>query len=197
VIVSLEDLEPDPSTATDVVFDVCRLAEIDRLAAAEVAHVQPLMEDLLEQTARETHAPVALLNVVLPGAQVVAGQVGVEGWVTESRATPIEWSPCARVVRDGAPLVIPDWAVDSWAATNPLGTIDGIRAYAGVPLRSRSGQVLGALCVLDLQPHDFDEQAMRTLERLASVAAARLEAACVPKDAIPLQRGLDSRETSA
>ncbi|GAB7189952.1 hypothetical protein NUM3379_06580 [Kineococcus sp. NUM-3379] len=40
-------------------------------------------------------------------------------------------------------------ALDPGTADDPLHLIDGVRSYAGVPLRTSSGHVIGAVCVLD------------------------------------------------
>ncbi|MDG6107088.1 GAF domain-containing protein [Dactylosporangium aurantiacum] len=49
---------------------------------------------------------------------------------------------------------------------------EGIRSYAGAPLVSAGGHVLGGLCVLDVRPHDFDDTTLDLLrDRAARVVA--------------------------
>ncbi|NAZ88231.1 GAF domain-containing protein [Kineococcus indalonis] len=159
----------------DALYDHDRLDAVAALRADDVEHVQPLVDDLLARAAGETGAPVALLNVVLTGAQVIAGAHGLSGWMAETRATPAEWALCARVVRSGEELVVPDTTADPTTRENPLTTVDGLHAYAGVPLRGRGGQVLGTVCVMDDRPRPFSEGDLAVLREAAEQAARRLE----------------------
>ena len=159
----------------DALYAHDRLDAVAALRADDVEHVQPLVGDLLARGAGELGAPVAMLNVVLTGAQVIAGAHGLTGWMAETRATPAEWALCTRVVRSGDELVVPDTTADPSTSENPLTTVDGLRAYAGVPLRGRGGQVLGTVCVMDTRPRRFSEGDLEVLRELADRAARRLE----------------------
>ena len=56
------------------------------------------------------------------------------------------------ITQDGA-LVVPDLLADSRFARNPLvERPQGIRFYAGVPIREPSGFKIGALCIIDSKP---------------------------------------------
>ena len=57
-------------------------------------------------------------------------------------------------------LVIEDVAKDPRFANNPFLIENGIRFYAGAPLRSSSGFAIGSLCVIDTKPRSFS--ALRT-----------------------------------
>jgi GAF domain-containing protein len=48
--------------------------------------------------------------------------------------------------------VVEDTLRDSRFANNPLLREQGIRFYAGAPLRSRDGLAIGSLCVMDVRP---------------------------------------------
>ncbi|WP_432493752.1 GAF domain-containing protein [Kineococcus auxinigenes] len=159
----------------DPLYDHDRLDAVAALRADDVDHVQPLVADLLARGAHGTGAPVALLNVVLTGAQVIAGAHGLDGWMAETRATPAEWALCARVVRSGEELVVPDLLADPATSENPLATVDGLRTYAGVPLRTASGQVVGSVCVMGGEPREFTEADLDVLRAVAAEAAGRLE----------------------
>ncbi|WP_432484951.1 GAF domain-containing protein [Kineococcus esterisolvens] len=159
----------------DPLFDHDRLDAVAALRADDVEHVQPLVADLLAHAADQAGAPLAMLNVVLTGVQVIAGAHGLSGWMAEARATPAEWSLCARVVRSGAELVVPDMAADPTTSDNPLTTVDGLRTYAGVPVRTRDGRVLGSVCVMGPEARVFSEGDLAALRDAAALAAARLE----------------------
>ena len=94
----------------DVLDDAARLDAVLSLGLHDPELVGPRLAALLERVALDLGTPVALLNGVLTDVLVLAGAHGVDGWLGESRATPLEWSPCREVVRSGRPLVVPDLA---------------------------------------------------------------------------------------
>jgi GAF domain-containing protein len=65
------------------------------------------------------------------------------------------------------PYVVPDTTVEPIEMHNPLVLHDGVHAYAGVPLVSRSGQVLGAHCLLGPEAEDFTDDDVGTLATAA------------------------------
>ncbi|MBP6781928.1 MAG: GAF domain-containing protein, partial [Ottowia sp.] len=80
---------------------------------------------------------------------------------------PRALSLCGHVVADGEPLVVPDVARDPRFAANPVLKARGIRFYAGAPLRTREGQVLGTLCLLDTQPRTLSPRDVMLLQNMA------------------------------
>jgi GAF domain-containing protein len=73
-------------------------------------------------------------------------------------------------------LVIEDVTKDPRFAGNPLLLEKGIRFYAGAPLRTAAGLILGSLCVIDTKPRTFSEEESRTLQSMADELMARVEA---------------------
>jgi GAF domain-containing protein len=55
-------------------------------------------------------------------------------------------------VAANAVLVVEDIWRDSRFANNPILREQGIRFYAGAPLRTAAGLVIGSLCVMDTRP---------------------------------------------
>lgn len=173
-------LLPGTDRRAQALYDPARLSAAMALNADEVERVQPVVADLLAAGAAAVGTPVCLLNVVLTTSQVIAGAHGLTGWLAQARATPVEEALCAEVVRTGEPYVVPDLAADPDTRDNPLCTIDHLRAYAGVPLRTAHGHVLGALCVLDTSPRPFTTTDVDVLHSLAREAVRRLEEAVDP-----------------
>ena len=120
---------------------------------------------------------MSLVSVVLDEALHVAGSHGIDGlWLAETRGHPVEWSFCATSVRTRDAFVVPDAPEHPEHRANPLVVQDGVRCYAGVPLISSRGFVLGNLCVVGLEAREFSDGDVAALRELASEAVARIEA---------------------
>jgi PAS domain S-box-containing protein len=76
---------------------------------------------------------------------------------------PREQSLCAHtILQPDQVMVVPDVARDErFRGHSPLLDGEQARFYAGAPLVAPDGSVLGALCVLDTEPHASDEDAAR------------------------------------
>lgn len=116
--------------------------------------------------------PISLLSLVDEKRQWNKSRHG-----TDLEEAPREHSICAHVVQRGEILVIPDALADERFAHSPSVThYPKVRFYAGAPLRVRGGHCIGALCVIDRQPHDeLPQQSLDVLRDLAALAADELE----------------------
>jgi GAF domain-containing protein len=92
--------------------------------------------------------PVAAVSLTDTDRQWFKSKVGVE-----HNQIPRYKAPCAEVAETCKPLVIRDFADDTYYADSTLGQA-GIRFYCGVPLVTPDGHGLGALCVLGTNPAD-------------------------------------------
>ncbi|HEY0015626.1 MAG TPA: GAF domain-containing protein [Longimicrobium sp.] len=161
--------------AADPLYDEARLREIVELDLL-APDVDPLLQDVAAQAAARLGLPVSLISVVLDEALHVAGFHGPDGlWLDETRGHPVEWSFCATSVRTRDAFVVEDAAVHPYHRTNPLVTQDGVRCYAGVPLISSRGYVLGNLCVVGMEQRPFSENDVTVLRDLAAEAVRRIE----------------------
>lgn len=152
-----------------------RLQEIADLAPFGDA-VRALLADLPAEAARRLALPVGLVTIVLDRALEIAAGHGLSGWLAEAGGAPREWAFCRHVVDEDGPVRIPDAAADPREDGNPLVHVDGARCYAGAPLRSSRGHVLGTLCVLGDEARTFTDGELAVLEALADEAVRRLEA---------------------
>lgn len=163
-------MHPDP------IHDAARLEEIADLGLLS-EDVDPILSDVAARAAASLSLPVSLVSVVLDEALHVAASHGIDGlWLGETRGHPVEWSFCATSVRTRDAFVVENAPLHPEHATNPLVTQDGVRCYAGVPLISSRGFVLGNLCVVGLEERTFTPAEMATLRGLATEAVARIEA---------------------
>ncbi|GME46202.1 MULTISPECIES: GGDEF domain-containing phosphodiesterase [unclassified Pantoea] len=86
-------------------------------------------------------------------------------------------SLCRHVVDSDSAVIVPDTYHDARFVTHPLITGSPfIRFYAGVPLKTRDGIMLGTLCVTDTEPHAFAVEQVTTLTLLSTLVMSFLEA---------------------
>ncbi|CAN5466199.1 ATP-binding protein [soil metagenome] len=90
---------------------------------------------------------------------------------------PREGSFCSYVVANGASVVVLDASTDIRFAENPI--VAGgprIRFYAGMPLRTQEGFVLGTLCTIDCAPRAPTANQLEMLALIAAQVVDQLEA---------------------
>ena len=151
-------------------------ARLRVLRSYEVLGTAPetALDELTRLAARLCGTPMALISLVDGERLWLKSHLGLE--LSE---TAREHSFCEQLVRrgDGAALVVPDAAEDTYFRTSPFVT-EGLRLrfYAGAPLMSPEGHVLGALCVLDAQPRGLSPEQLDSLQVLARQVVHQLEA---------------------
>ncbi|MFL5384255.1 MAG: ATP-binding protein [Longimicrobiaceae bacterium] len=162
---------PEP---TDPLRDPARLAALAATGLLDSAPVE-VFDRLTRLAARLLGAPMAALSLLDDRRQFFMSQCGFPPPLADARQTPLEYSVCRRVVASAGPVAIGDAAREPWLADNPLVTELGVRAYAGYPVATRDGQVLGSFCVCDFRPREWDGDALETLRELAELAALEVE----------------------
>jgi EAL domain-containing protein (putative c-di-GMP-specific phosphodiesterase class I)/GGDEF domain-containing protein len=86
-------------------------------------------------------------------------------------------SLCRHVVDSDSAVIVPDTYHDARFVTHPLITGSPfIRFYAGVPLKTRDGIILGTLCVTDTEPQAFASDQVTTLTLRSTLIMSFLEA---------------------
>ena len=113
------------------------------------------LDPVVNIAARMFNMPVAAVNMIGSDHVFFAASVGV-GEVDMSR----DVSFCAHAINQSDVMVVSDATLDERFHDNPLVTGPAnLRFYAGSPLFSPEGLALGALCIIDNQPHqDFSEE---------------------------------------
>ncbi|MBN7124782.1 sensor domain-containing phosphodiesterase [Erwinia billingiae] len=102
-------------------------------------------------------------------------------YITASRNIPVRQVPrkdafCRFVMERGETVIIPDMLTDVRSSEHPL--VQGepyVRFYAGAPLHTAEGVLLGTFCVTDTRPHPFSQHQREILEQLAGLVMAFLE----------------------
>jgi signal transduction histidine kinase len=114
--------------------------------------------------------PVALVSLVDEDRQFFKSCLGLpEPWSSQ-RETPLSHSFCQHAVASAEPLVIED-ARDHPLVRDNLAIRDlDVIAYAGFPLTTSDGAVLGTFCAIDSTPRKWtDEEVAFVREMAASV----------------------------
>ncbi len=133
----------------------------------------PHFDDISELARRLAGTEIGILSLVDENRQWFKSCVGVP---LGQQETPRRISFCGHVILHREPMIIPDALQDSRFRDNPLVTGDPrLRFYAGFPLITANGFVLGSLCVISRSPHQLDEQQIDSLRRLASLAVQQLK----------------------
>jgi GAF domain-containing protein len=165
---------PATLAAEDPVLDMDRLAEIADLDVFS-AEATARLDEYARRAAQRLGAPIGLVTIVLDGAQLLAGRHGLTGWLADAPGTPVEWSLCATTVRTREQYVVPDTSTDAVQQDNPLVTEEGLAAYAGTPLITSRGHVVGAHCVIGTAPREFSATELEQLAQMADEVVAEIE----------------------
>jgi diguanylate cyclase (GGDEF)-like protein len=136
---------------------------------------EPIFDRFARVAARSANAPVALVSLVTDERQYFAGMHGVPQPVADERETPLSHSFCQHVVANEAPLVISDARLDPVLCGN-LAVVDlDVIAYAGFPIVTPEGYVLGSLCAIDDSARDWDPAHLDALADIAVLIGNELE----------------------
>ncbi|MGI4759034.1 MAG: GAF domain-containing protein [Janthinobacterium lividum] len=115
--------------------------------------------------------PYALVTLVDRDRQFFKSERGLG-----SRETNRADSFCGHAILEPETMVVPDSHTDPRFAENPLVTgSPGIRFYAGAPLITPGGYMLGTVCVFDNKPRDLRPDQVEALQALARQVMARME----------------------
>ena len=151
-----------------------RLAAVTRTALLDTPP-EEAFDRLTRMAARLLGAPVSLLTLVTEDRQFFKSAMGLpEPWASR-RSAPLSHSFCRQVAVSGEPLIVEDTRRHPLLRGNPAVRELGWIAYAGVPLVTRGGQVVGSFAVVDGMPRLWSERDVELLQDLAACAASEIE----------------------
>lgn len=125
------------------------------------------LDRIAARIAEAFETPIALVTLVDESCQLWKGAVGLPDDLDVARQAARETSICGHVVADNHTLVIGDTARDPRFANNPFLREHKVRFYAGAPLRTAQGYVIGSLCVIDTRPRKLTSRDVKFLEMIA------------------------------
>lgn len=129
-------------------------------------------DDIVALARQICATPVAMVTLIDQERQWFKARSGVE-----STQTPRDIAFCDHAIREPDLMEVPDARSDPRFIHNPLVTGEqGIRFYAGMPLRTADGDTLGTVCVIDHQPRVLDDAQRSGLRALARLTMRLMEA---------------------
>ncbi len=142
--------------------------------------LEPKGDAVLDRLARVASAvagaPRSYISLVTDRGQIYPGMIEHDRMdEPESRSTDLSKSFCQFAVATGEPLVIDDAQSNGLVRDLPGNRDGSIGAYAGIPLRTRRGHVLGTLCVADSHSRKWAPDQLQLLSDLTVIAARELE----------------------
>ncbi|WP_299306894.1 GAF domain-containing protein [uncultured Croceicoccus sp.] len=121
-----------------------RLSQLYRLDVLDT-DPDPYLDGIVDEAAGVTGCPIAVISLIDRTRQWFKARHGLH--LCQSRR---EYAFCAHTIREPRRLEVLNAAQDPRFANNPLVTGRlHVRYFAGVPIVSRYGARIGALCVID------------------------------------------------
>ncbi|TVQ30429.1 MAG: sensor domain-containing diguanylate cyclase [Geminicoccaceae bacterium] len=165
--------------------------ELERLMALRRYHIldtppESAFDRITALAARLLRTPVAIVGFVDAERVWFKSHYGLA-------IDQVERAPglCGSAVMSDGPYVVTDARNDPRTRDNPMVMQeDGVGFYAGVPLRTEDGFVLGTLCVLDYAPRQIDGEGLATLQALADLVVDQLELRVAARQVDALSREL-------
>jgi PAS domain S-box-containing protein len=153
--------------------------------AREGAPVPSQIDALLELVRRQLGTPISFLTRIEDETYVlerIAGERERFG-LEEGTEMPFDGSHCARMLDGRIGSAVAD--LSELEETRDLAVTRefGLRAYAGVPVRLRSGEVFGTLCVVDTVPHpELSDRQVDLLGFVSELAGEAIDGAAAEEE---------------
>jgi len=150
--------------------EAMRLAELRSLDILDSPGEQGF-DDLVLLASRLTGCPIALVTLIDAERQWFKAKVG-----TDLCATSRDVAFCEHVVRGRTELEVRDLRLDPRFAANPFVTGPPQAVfYAGYPISTATGTVLGTICVIDLKERTLSLEQREQMRALARQVSTQLE----------------------
>ncbi len=151
-----------------------RLREVSMLGLTRVSRNDPNLNDIIRIACAVADTPIAIINILDRPDQHTLRSCGLPE--TDPTPVPIKGLLCQFVLAHGDVLIIEDLRTDERTRNHPfVDPPTSMRFYAGAPLVSASGYIVGTLCVMAPEPKTLDPRAVDALRRLADQAIRLLQ----------------------
>jgi diguanylate cyclase (GGDEF)-like protein/PAS domain S-box-containing protein len=163
-----------PPDLLAAVRDPARLAALRRLDLLD-SPPEPAFDRLTRLAAAVLHAPIALITLVDADRQFFKSCIGLPELWAARRETSLSYSFCQHLVVSAEPLIVADTRAHPLMQDNLA--IQALRsiAYAGIPLITADGYVIGGLCVIDTVPREWRDDEIAILRDLAASVMSEVQ----------------------
>ncbi len=144
--------------------EAARLKALRQYQIRDTLPEQPF-EDLVFLATQICGAPIASINLIDHNCQWFKAEAGLD--VNE---IPRDLGFAPICIHLGEVLIIPDTLADKRFAKNPY-----VRFYAGVPLITLEGEVIGALSIADRVPRKISQEQLEALRSLSRLIVRQLD----------------------
>jgi PAS domain S-box-containing protein len=132
---------------------------------------EPEFDELVRLASYACGVPMAANCYIDEGRLWIKAKFGLEATEIQREA-----ALCTHTIEQSDLFVVPDTLADPALATNPLVAGEPhVRFYAGVPLVTPEGHVVGTLCVMDERPRELSPEQLVVLRALADQLLAQIE----------------------
>lgn len=148
----LPELLPEEDGAPLELDEPRRLAAVEASGLHEEDPPPGELLKIVEQVALRFGVASSFISILTADRQWLRASTGLKGRLLADNGSARDASFCTHVVSGGKPLVVSDAAVHPFFSNNPLVRDGSLRSYAGAPLLTPKGAVLGSLCITDDKP---------------------------------------------
>lgn len=162
------------TSLASALHDPLRLAALGETGLLDSAPEESF-DRLTRLAVRVLDVPTALVTLVDADRQFFKSFCGLNEPLATERETPLSHSFCQHVVHLAEPLIVENAREHPVVRDNPAIADFGVEAYAGMPLTTRDGRVLGSFCVLDGRPRHWSDDDIALLRDFAGSAVTEIE----------------------
>lgn len=145
---------------------------LDETAIKHTVESDQNLQDIIQLASFICDAPVAMVTRIDDTKLNLIAKLGSVG-----RSVLVKESFCVYAMETpDAVMVVPDATLDSRFSTNPMVVAGpGYRFYAGSPLITPQGEVIGTICVFDYVAKRLNQKQINSLQALSRQVIAMLE----------------------
>ncbi|PKD22017.1 response regulator [Salegentibacter salarius] len=157
-------------TSTEDIKEIKRLQTLLSYNILDTPYEEDF-DELAQLIALICDVPIAVISMIDDKRQWYKAKVGIDG-----NETPKEETFCQYTVLQDELLEISDALLDERVKNNPYVTSEnGIRFYAGMPLKAENGSNIGTVCVVDGKPKELNDRQKKALKLLTRQAMHLIE----------------------
>lgn len=153
-----------------MIYNDIRLLAVERFKTLNIDTDKEFRE-FVEMASDICSTPIALITLIEEDVQWLKVKKG-----TDVDQMPVKTSFCTHTLLQDDVMVVPDAQKDERFANSPIvAGAPNIRFYAGTPLITNEGHRIGTLCVIDMKPHELNNNQQQMLKMLGKQAIGLMD----------------------